>query len=158
MIIVCTASSDTYITDKIIDGNFRATDANAGQAATLDLFKLYNEKGFLEYSEFFKNAMEWFARNRMPVITDLPDTVEVTLTRSKDGAGIIHLINCSFDGTRPIKNIIPIKGKFIKVKSSRKYRRASDITTGRQLKMKKEGGYLKINLPELTGYNVIVLK
>ena len=43
MIIVCTASLDTYITDKIIDGNFRATDANVGQAATLDLFKLYNE-------------------------------------------------------------------------------------------------------------------
>jgi len=43
MIIVCTASSDTYITDKIIDGNFRATDANVGQASTLDLFKLYGE-------------------------------------------------------------------------------------------------------------------
>ena len=43
MIIICTASSDTYITDKIIDGDFRVTDANVGQAATLDLFKLYNE-------------------------------------------------------------------------------------------------------------------
>tara|TARA_R110000824_G_scaffold60853_5_gene162373 strand:+ start:35082 stop:36620 length:1539 start_codon:yes stop_codon:yes gene_type:complete len=43
MIIVCTASSDTYITNKIIDGNFQATDANVGQAATLDIFKLYNE-------------------------------------------------------------------------------------------------------------------
>jgi hypothetical protein len=43
MIIVCTASADTYITDKIIDGNFRAADANVGQASTLDLFKLYNE-------------------------------------------------------------------------------------------------------------------
>ena len=43
MIIICTASSDTYITDKIINGNFRATDANVGQAATLDLFKLYDE-------------------------------------------------------------------------------------------------------------------
>ena len=43
MIIVCTASADTYVTDKIIDGNFRAADANVGQASTLDLFKLYNE-------------------------------------------------------------------------------------------------------------------
>lgn len=43
MIIVCTASADTYITNKIIDGTFRATDANVGQAATLDLFKLYGE-------------------------------------------------------------------------------------------------------------------
>ena len=43
MIIFCTASEDTYITDKIIDGQFRAEDANVGQAGTLDLFKLYNE-------------------------------------------------------------------------------------------------------------------
>ena len=43
MIIFCTASEDTYITDKIIDGQFRAEDANVGQAGTLDLFKLYDE-------------------------------------------------------------------------------------------------------------------
>jgi hypothetical protein len=43
MIIVCTASADTYITDKIISGQFRATDANVGRAGTLDLFRLYNE-------------------------------------------------------------------------------------------------------------------
>ena len=43
MIIICTASADTYITDKIIDGNFRATDANVGRASTLDFFTLWNE-------------------------------------------------------------------------------------------------------------------
>lgn len=43
MIIICTASADTYITNKIINGKFRATDANVGKAATLDLFKLHDE-------------------------------------------------------------------------------------------------------------------
>lgn len=43
MKIFCTASSDTYITDKIIDNKLRATDANVGRAGTLDLFKLYDE-------------------------------------------------------------------------------------------------------------------
>ena len=43
MKIFCTASSDSYITDKIIDGTFRAEDANVGRAATLDLFKLWGE-------------------------------------------------------------------------------------------------------------------
>jgi len=43
MIIVCTASADTYITDKIINGNIRVTDSNVGRASTLDLFKLYDE-------------------------------------------------------------------------------------------------------------------
>lgn len=42
MYIISTASADTYITNKIIDGE-RATDANVGRAGTLDLFKLYDE-------------------------------------------------------------------------------------------------------------------
>jgi len=42
MYIISTASADTYITNKIIDGA-RTEDANVGRAGTLDLFKLYNE-------------------------------------------------------------------------------------------------------------------
>ena len=40
---IYSASKDTYITDKIVNKTFRVTDANVGQAGTLDLFKLYNE-------------------------------------------------------------------------------------------------------------------
>ena len=43
MYLILTASSDTYITDKIIDNDYRAKDANVGKAGTIDLFKLYNE-------------------------------------------------------------------------------------------------------------------
>lgn len=42
MYIITTASADTYITNKIIDGA-RVEDANVGRAGTLDLFKLYDE-------------------------------------------------------------------------------------------------------------------
>ena len=40
---ILTASKDTYITDKIINNKYRATDANVGHAGTLDLFKLFDE-------------------------------------------------------------------------------------------------------------------
>ena len=40
---ILSASKDTYITNKIINNSFRATDANVGAAGTLDLFKLYAE-------------------------------------------------------------------------------------------------------------------
>ena len=40
---ILTASKDTYITNKIINNSFRATDANVGEAGSLDLFKLYDE-------------------------------------------------------------------------------------------------------------------
>ena len=40
---ILSASKDTYVTNKILNKTFRATDANVGQAGTLDLFKIYNE-------------------------------------------------------------------------------------------------------------------
>ena len=40
---ILTASSDTYITNKILNNSYRVTDANVGQAATIDIFKLYSE-------------------------------------------------------------------------------------------------------------------
>jgi len=43
MFRILSASKDCYITNKIIDNSFRATDANVGKGATLDLFKLYDE-------------------------------------------------------------------------------------------------------------------
>jgi len=43
MYLIYTGSKDTYITDKIIDGAFSASDANVGRAGTLDIFKLYDE-------------------------------------------------------------------------------------------------------------------
>ena len=43
MYLVFTGSKDTYITNKIIDGAFSASDANVGRAGTIDIFKLYNE-------------------------------------------------------------------------------------------------------------------
>lgn len=42
MFRILTASKDAYITNKIIMGT-RSLDANVGQAATIDLFKLYGE-------------------------------------------------------------------------------------------------------------------
>ena len=43
MYLALSASKDTYITNKIVGSSFRATDANLGQAGTLDIFKLYDE-------------------------------------------------------------------------------------------------------------------
>lgn len=43
MYLILTASKDAYITNKIINSNFRVTDANTGRAGTIDLFKLYDE-------------------------------------------------------------------------------------------------------------------
>ena len=46
MHLIFTASADNYITNKIISTAVSASDANVGQASTLDLFKLYDETTF----------------------------------------------------------------------------------------------------------------
>ena len=48
---ILSASKDTYITNKIINNTFRATDANVGQAGTLDLFKIHGESKLSGSSE-----------------------------------------------------------------------------------------------------------
>ena len=47
MQLIITASKDTYITNKIINNEFRSENANIGHASTLDLFKLYEESGLV---------------------------------------------------------------------------------------------------------------
>jgi hypothetical protein len=46
MKIFCTASKDTYITNKVISGRSK-TEGNLGRAGTLDIFKLYDENNQL---------------------------------------------------------------------------------------------------------------
>ena len=45
MQLIITASKDCYITDKIVDNKNRSKRSNTGRAATLDLFKLFEESG-----------------------------------------------------------------------------------------------------------------
>lgn len=43
MIRILSCSADTYITNKVINNSFRATDSNTGNAGTVDIFSLFNE-------------------------------------------------------------------------------------------------------------------
>ena len=43
---ILTASADSYITNKVLNKATRATDANMGNASTIDIFKLYDESSF----------------------------------------------------------------------------------------------------------------
>jgi len=58
MYLIITASSDTYITDKIIDNRFRARDANVGKAGTIDIFKLYDESTWISGSTKITGSVE----------------------------------------------------------------------------------------------------
>ena len=83
MFRVLSASKDTYITNKIIKNSFRATDANMGEAGTLDLFKLYNENVLTGST----NPIE---------ITRLLIKFPISDIRAMDEAGTIDVSDSSF--------------------------------------------------------------
>ncbi len=62
MFYILTASDDAYITNKIISSKFRATDANTGQAGTLDLFRLYDESSFISSGVRLTSSVEELSR------------------------------------------------------------------------------------------------
>ena len=62
MFYILTASADTYITNKIIDNSFRASDANVGRAGTLDLFKLYDESVYTSGSTRVTSSVREISR------------------------------------------------------------------------------------------------
>lgn len=58
MHLIFTASADNYITNKIISTTLSASDANVGQASTLDLFKLYDETTFTGFTGSYSAPTE----------------------------------------------------------------------------------------------------
>ncbi len=58
MHLLFTASADNYITNKIISTTLSASDANVGQASTLDLFKIYDETVFTGFTGSYSAPTE----------------------------------------------------------------------------------------------------
>ena len=62
MFLILTASSDAYITNKIINNDFKATDANTGRSATVDIFKLWQESTFISGSTRVSSSVQELSR------------------------------------------------------------------------------------------------
>jgi len=68
MFLVVTASSDTYITDKIVSTK-RAVSGNVGQAGTIDLFKLWDESDAITGSVEISRALISFDWGQIQALT-----------------------------------------------------------------------------------------
>ena len=83
MIHHLTCSKDTYITNKVIAGTRRATDANVGYASTIDLFKLHNESSMKDETgdiqEISRGLLEFDLDQLKSDLSTLVDTAESTL-------------------------------------------------------------------------------
>ena len=83
MIHHLTCSKDTYITNKVIAGTRRATDANVGFASTIDLFKLHNESSMKDETgdiqEISRGLLHFDLDQLKTDLSTLVDTAESTL-------------------------------------------------------------------------------
>ena len=79
MYLILTASKDTYITNKIIDNKFRATDANVGEAGTIDIFKLYDESVYVSGSTRITGSVRETSRGLIKFELDKLQTLTASI-------------------------------------------------------------------------------
>lgn len=75
---VIRATKDTYITNRVINDKFRATDANVGLAGTLDLFKLASESTYSGSAPFVSGTSEPIELSRILIKFDLNPLAALT--------------------------------------------------------------------------------
>lgn len=86
------ADKDAYVTDRIVDNTFRATDANVGHAASLDLFKLFDESSI-------SGTLQPLEKSRLLVHFDLDAIRAVT-------GSIVDFSDSSFKATMILRDIV----------------------------------------------------
>ena len=98
-LLKCT--KDGYITNRIINNSYRASDANTGHAATLDLFQLWDESSIL-------GSEQPFERSRLLIHFDLNQLRALT-------GSVLDISDSSFKATLRLKDIVggqPVPSNF----------------------------------------------
>jgi len=124
-----------------------------------DFGEFYAEYSTREHARIVVNAATHFAKPRVS-LAGAPASVEITHRRKRDGsADIVHLINSTGGMSRPISEVVPLKDLTLSVHGIGPIRSAVSLMTGRRLKPAADGrGLVRMALPELREYDVIVLK
>ncbi|MBU4198334.1 MAG: hypothetical protein KKE37_03385 [Verrucomicrobia bacterium] len=110
----------------------------------------------LELQRLMKNSLHWLSRRQLPILVESPsDTVEVSLMRIAGGRFIIHLVNYSFNGDRPVNQVYPVRDLKITLKD----RNLREMTKARLLVGHKNVAVRQgtITIPLLEVYEGIVL-
>ena len=131
-----------------------------GQAAYIagTWFETYMIEGFPSYRALTQQLVRRLSR---PVVEveGLPGSVEVVVrVQPHTQRMIIHLINMTGDMTRPMEKIMPIPGPaFLTVYTDAPMRSARALMSSRPLPLDAADGKVRIEVPGLNDYEVIVL-
>ncbi|MGD9496683.1 MAG: beta-galactosidase trimerization domain-containing protein [Armatimonadota bacterium] len=100
-------------------------------------------------------AVRWAHGREMPLVAEAPGSLQIELWR-QPGRLLVHLVNATGDGVRPIAETIPLHDISLRVKSPQPcgVHRAS----GGALTWEYADGETAIGIPELGLYDVVVLE
>ena len=98
------------------------------------------------------------ARRTPPLLeTDLPSSVTLTCRWTATGDLAVHLVNLSCDPTYPVERVAPVRGGEVTVRLPGAAS-VRALVAGRALKTQKQGPALRISLPPLGAYEVMLVR
>lgn len=118
--------------------------------------RTYGDHGLADVQRLIGAAAGWVRQRRPLIETDLPDTVTVTLRRTRSADVVVHLVNLSTDPTRDIRSVAPVRGAHVAVRL-RGLKRAYALVARANLRAERAHGALRIALPEIGPHEVVHL-
>lgn len=108
-----------------------------------------------EYRKLVENAVRRFAR--LPVELEMAAAPVEVVARRQAGRMLVHLVNhCSFD-QRPLERVETLRQLALRVRLPGA-RRARSLALERPLAIESVAGGVRVKLPELKAYDVIVVE
>ena len=119
-----------------------------------ELGALYYRHSLPAHAGLFRDVMNRLYRERQ-VKTDAHPLVEMTLMRQAEDT-LLHLVN--FSGHSQTGYFAPVAMRGVRVEVLGAYRAARTVRHPGELKIERRGAYSEITVPELTDYELVVLK
>jgi hypothetical protein len=126
----------------------------------IDSFFWASRRGTPDHRNLLGNAVKWCGKDRLPLITDAPSTVEVSIFNQPSKKRlVIHLVNLSTNLERPIDYVPPIRD--IQVKASlppdSHVINVLSVSTERRLGHGVGNGFVEFTVPEVKEYEVVAV-
>jgi hypothetical protein len=122
-----------------------------------DVGDLYYRASAVYHSAIVGDLVDYLLPKGRQLKTNAHPMVEMTLEQQKQqGRTLVHFINLSGSSQTAYHPAIPMSN--IQVDVAGNFSSARMVSAGRDLPIKKEGGYVTFTLPSLDTYDVVVLR
>ncbi len=115
--------------------------------------KLYHVQGVPEYCHLIADLIDELNGER-EVLTNVPSTVEVSLTEVEKGL-VVHLLNATGHISKPLTEVIPVHDIELKIRTPGDT--VLSLVSSQALESSRSGEYVTVSIPHLDTYDVLVI-